>query len=182
MNISIIVAHSEKGNVIGKDGNIPWKIPSDLKNFSKITSGETVIMGRKTYESIPDKYRPLPNRRTIVLTTNNEWEDNGVDVAHNVQEAINLLDETEEAYVIGGEEIYRVFLPFSKLLYVSYVEVETDGDAFFPSIDKSNYKELFSHRFNINKDEYPYTLKVLESVNFSFNFDINDLKNRLNIV
>ena len=181
MNISIVVAHS-KENAIGVNNNIPWHIPSDLKNFKKITSAGIVIMGRKTFDSIPAKFKPLPKRRNIILTRNKDWKYDGVEVAHSIKEVINLIGD-EEAFAIGGEAIYKIFLPFSSFLYISYVEASIkDADAYFPEVSEENYPVIFLHRFDEDKDDHAYVLKVHKNSNFNNNFDDIDFKKKLNIV
>jgi dihydrofolate reductase len=181
LNISIVVAHS-KENAIGINNDIPWRIPSDLKNFKKITSGGIVIMGRKTFDSIPDKFKPLPNRRNIVLTRNEEWKYSGVEVAHSIKGVIDLIGD-DEAFVIGGEAIYKNFLPFSSFLYISYVETSVkDADAYFPKVPEEKFPIVFSHRFDEDNDDYPYTLNVHKNLNFNKNFEETTFKNKLNIV
>jgi dihydrofolate reductase len=156
MDISLMAAYDEN-RVIGVNNDIPWKIPSDLKNFKKFTSGHTVIMGRKTYDSIPDRFKPLPKRRNIVLTTNNEWKADGVEVAHNVQEAITICGKDEKVFVIGGEEVYRSFLPMADFLYISHVDVVVRGDAFFPEFDQDLFKINYAEVCKEEKDEFSYT-------------------------
>ena len=159
MNISMMVACDEN-NVIGVDNYIPWKIPSDLKNFKKYTSGKTVVMGRKTFESIPKKFRPLPKRRNIVLTTNKKWSEEGVEVAHNMQEAFKMFKPEEEVFIIGGEEIYSMFFPSAKTIYVSRVQTggRFVGDAYFPRIDEDEFEVESSEFIELEDDEFPYTL------------------------
>jgi len=180
MNINIIVAHSRE-NVIGVNNTIPWKLPSDLRNFKNITSGKIVVMGRKTFESIPDKFKPLPERRNVVLTRNRDWKYDGVEVVHTIQEAIKLVDD-DETFVIGGEAVYKTFLPFSTYLYISYVDVSVEGDAYFPALKEYSFPCVFSHNFNEKKDEFPYCLKVHKHMHFSNIFDETHFKNTINIV
>ena len=165
MNISMMVACDEN-NVIGVDNEIPWKIPSDLKNFKKYTSGHTVVMGRKTFESIPKKFRPLPKRRNIVLTTNPNWSEEGVEVAHNMQEAFKMFKPEEEVFVIGGEEVYRMFFPSAKTIYVSHVKTGGiyKGHAFFPKIDQDYYKVESSETIQVEKDQFPYDFTIYKKV------------------
>lgn len=180
MNINIVVAHS-KENVIGVNNTIPWKLPSDLKNFKKITSGKIVIMGRKTFESIPDKFKPLPKRRNVVLTRNKDWKYDGVEVVHTVQEAIKLIAD-DETFIIGGEAVYKSFIPFSTCLYISYVDVSLEGDAYFPVLREYNFPAVFSHSFDEEGDQYPYCLKVHRHINFPNIFDEMHFKSVINIV
>ncbi|MBZ5202619.1 dihydrofolate reductase [Planomicrobium chinense] len=127
--ISLMVAH-DPNRVIGKDNQLPWHIPEDLAYFKKHTIGKGIVMGRNTYESIG---RPLPKRRNIVVTRNPEYRADGIDVVHNLDEAIRLAKEQdEEVMVIGGEQIFRTILPQADRLYITLIKQEFDGDTFFP--------------------------------------------------
>lgn len=127
--ISLMVAH-DPNRVIGKDNQLPWHIPEDLAYFKKHTIGKGIVMGRNTYESIG---RPLPKRRNIVVTRNPEYRADGIDVVHNLDEAIRLAKEQhEEVMVIGGEQIFRTILPHADRLYITLIKQEFDGDTFFP--------------------------------------------------
>ena len=141
MSINIIVAASEN-NVIGRDGGLPWHLPEDLKRFKKLTLGHVVVMGNKTWESIPEKYRPLPGRKNIVLAR----EENYV-VPDNVQHFSSLdtaLDtyKDETVFIIGGGEIYRQTLDRADKVYLTRVHKKIDGDVFFPEIDLNIWKEI----------------------------------------
>lgn len=133
--INIIVAH-DHDLAIGKNGEIPWHLKGDFKNFKEVTMGHTVIMGRKTFDSIG---KPLPGRRNIVLTRDDDWHFDGVEVVHNYEE---LLEINEDVFILGGEQIYRYFLPFSKKLYVTYVYGNFKGDTFFPSYEDNKSLRL----------------------------------------
>ncbi len=129
--ISIIVAMAQNG-VIGDNNKLIWHIPDDLKRFKRITSYHTVVMGSKTYQSLPVK--PLPNRRHIVITRDYSKAFDGCIMAHSIEEAIEKMDANNENFVIGGGEIYRQFLPFSNRIYLTRVLKDFDGDTFFPEI------------------------------------------------
>ena len=124
-----IVAALSRNRVIGRDGGLPWHLPGDLRHFKELTSGGTVVMGRKTYESIPEKFRPLPNRRNLVLTRNG-FEAPGAEIRHDLQEAL----EEQDCFVIGGATIYAQALPFADRLYLTEIDAEIAGDAFFPEL------------------------------------------------
>ncbi len=138
--IALIVAKSTN-NCIGKNGTIPWNLPEDLAFFKKITTGHTVIMGRKTWESLPPKYRPLPNRKNIVITTQKEYVvPEGVDIMHNISEIPNLYPKTKR-FIIGGAQIYKETLAFADTLYITEVHMQVDHcDTFFPDIDMLPWK------------------------------------------
>lgn len=137
MKVSLIVAASEN-DVIGKDGEIPWKLPDDLKRFRELTKGRTIIMGRKTFESIG---RALPDRRNIVVTRR-DMTFPGCDVAHSVEEAISVAGD-RDVWVIGGGEIYKEAMPKADIIELTRVHtIIENGDAFFPKIDPNVWEEI----------------------------------------
>jgi dihydrofolate reductase len=153
--LSLIVAMSEKDRVIGLEGDLPWKLSADLKRFKKITTGHTVVMGRKTWESIPAKFRPLPNRKNIVLSRQKGYIDSvpeGVGVCKSLEEALQsyaavrqtaMADEWGDLFIIGGESVFAEALPHAGRLYLTVVDYEEDGDTFFP-VDPSEHFETVS--------------------------------------
>lgn len=142
--ISIIVAKSLNG-VIGKGGDLPWKLSDDLKHFAKLTKGHTVIMGRKTYESIVARLgHALPERRNIVITKQEGFKTPDCIVIQSISEAVKMLSENEEAFVIGGGEIYKQFLPLANKLYITAVSTICDGDTFFPTLDQNDWETVSS--------------------------------------
>ncbi len=126
--ISLIVAH-DKNRVIGYENKMPWHLPGELKYFKDTTMGKPMIMGRKTFESIG---RPLPGRRNIIVTRNNEYSVEGIEIANSIDEALELAGDVEEVMVIGGEEIFKLVLPVADRLYITHIEHEFEGDTFFP--------------------------------------------------
>jgi dihydrofolate reductase len=142
MFVSCIAAMA-KGNVIGSENNMPWHLPADLKHFKSITLSKPVIMGRKTFESIG---KPLPGRRNIIVTRNADWKFEGVDVVHSLKNALQLAgqagNDNQEIMVIGGGQIYREAMVVADRLYITEIDLETKGDAFFPEIDKSIWVEM----------------------------------------
>lgn len=137
--ISIIVAIAEN-LAIGKNNDLLWHISEDLKRFKQITTGHTVVMGKRTYESLP--FRPLKNRRNIVITDVAGEAFEGCETVYSVEEAIRLCDPSEESFIIGGASVYRQCLPLADRLYLTLVHKEFDGDVFFPEIDFSEWKEI----------------------------------------
>ncbi len=139
--ISIIVAVAENG-IIGNDGDMPWKLSGDLKRFKAITTGNPIIMGRKTFESIG---RPLPNRHNIVISRNKNHSPDGVIVVSSVSEAISVAQKwgkanaSSEVCILGGGEIYRQFLDLATLIYYTEVMANPEGDTSFPAIDKNTW-------------------------------------------
>ncbi len=142
---SLIVAIAEN-RVIGKDNDLIWHLPADMAYFKETTLGKPVIMGRKNYLSIPQKFRPLPKRPNIVVTRNKSFTDEGIDVCYSVEEAIELAKtkSEDEIFIIGGGEIYRYALE-NKLcdkLYITEIQQSFDGDTFFPELNKDEWTEI----------------------------------------
>lgn len=139
MYISLIVAAAQNG-VIGRDNQLIWRLPDDLKQFKHLTTGHPIIMGRKTFDSIG---KPLPNRTSIVITRSKEWSLEGVLVVNSVEEAVEAAQKTgtEEAFVIGGAEIYRLTLPIADKIYLTEVQADFEGDACFSIPDAENWQE-----------------------------------------
>ena len=135
-SFTIIVATDAKGG-IGINNTLPWRLPEDLAFFKKATSGHPIVMGRKTFESIG---RPLPNRRNIVVTRNPTWQHEGVEAVPTLAAAAALIGE-EQAFIIGGAQIYAETLPQAQRLLVTEIGKSFDCDAFFPAIDKSIWQE-----------------------------------------
>lgn len=134
--VFLVVAVATNG-VIGKDGALPWHLPADLRHFKALTTGKPMIMGRKTFESLPGL---LPGRRHIVLTRDTGWAEDGAEVARSPEEAIALANAPHIA-VIGGAEIYRQFLPHADRIEWTEVAAEPDGDTCFPAFDRGEWAE-----------------------------------------
>jgi dihydrofolate reductase len=134
-NLIIIAAISEN-NVIGIEGKLPWKIPEDMKHFKLLTSGSTVLMGRKTFESIG---KPLKERENIVLTQKDDYKKPGILVAHTMEEALAIATR-ENIYVIGGQEVYREALPIANRMELTRIHKTYNGDATFPKVDYSQWQ------------------------------------------
>lgn len=129
--LSIIVACSRDG-VIGRDGDLPWHLPSDLKRFKALTEGHAVIMGRRTWESLPERFRPLPGRRNVVLTRSADYEAPGAEVFPSLSAAVAAV--AGSGFVIGGGQVYDEALPLARRAYVTHVEADVEGDTFFPDL------------------------------------------------
>ena len=138
--LSIIVAKA-KNNIIGKDNKMIWHLPEDLKHFKELTIGHTIIMGRKTFQSLE---KPLPNRKHIIFSQNPDFKvnDENVEVVHSLLQIQDLIEGKEEAFVIGGAMIYNFLMPYVKKMYVTEIEKDFDGDTFFPSINSEVWKEV----------------------------------------
>jgi dihydrofolate reductase len=141
MPILSMIAALARNNVIGLDNTLPWHLPEDLKHFRAITLGKPVIMGRKTWDSLPPKFRPLPGRRNIVISRNRKLAIAGAEVVDSLAAALALLDTDAEGIVIGGAELYRLALPLADRLYLTRIDAEFAGDAFFPAIAPSEWIE-----------------------------------------
>jgi dihydrofolate reductase len=153
---SIIVAVS-KNNAIGKNNALLWNIPEDLKHFKEVTSGHTIIMGRKTFESIG---HPLPNRRNIVITRDDSYTHDGIEVFNSLIRALDACKYEDEVFIIGGGEIYKQALPLVDKLYVTHVEKEFEADTFFPKISPDEWTEISNEtHLDINP---PYRFTVYE--------------------
>ena len=161
MRLSIVVAMDDN-RLIGKDNKLPWHLPADLAYFKKITIGKSILMGRKTYDSIG---RPLPNRRNIVITRNTNIVIPGCEVVSNIEQALLITKDEPEVMVIGGASLCEQLLPDVSRLYITKIEGSFDGDVYFPDYDKADWHEVSreSHQSDsINKYEYQFI--VLERV------------------
>jgi dihydrofolate reductase len=136
MKLGLIYARARNG-VIGKDNAMPWHLPEDLAHFKATTLGCPVIMGRKTWDSLPPRFRPLPGRRNIVVTRDVHWHAEGADRAASLPEAIALCGDAPRAWVTGGAEIYRLALPLADTVVVTEIDLAVEGDTFAPALDAS---------------------------------------------
>jgi len=157
--ISLIVAASTN-NVIGFQGDLPWRLSNDLKRFKVLTMGKPIVMGRKTYESIG---RPLPGRQNIVVTRNPDYVAEGCDVVSSVDAAIQAAGDAEEIMIIGGSHIYEAFLPRADHIYLTRVQVDVEGDAFLPEFNSNDWQEtaVKKHSADVSND-YDVTFSILE--------------------
>jgi len=158
-NISIIVAIAENF-AIGKNNDLLFHLPNDLKRFRKITSGHTLLMGRNTLLSLPSW--PLPNRRHIVITDKKGDRFPGCEVVHSLEEALEKVKNESEAFVIGGGKVYRQFFPLAGKLYLTMVHQSFEADVFFPEIDFSQWKETAREDFYDEKNKFHYSYLDLE--------------------
>lgn len=159
--ISIIAALGHD-NVIGKDNDLLWHLSDDLKRFKQITLGHPVVMGRRTWESIPEKYRPLPGRANIVITRDATYTAPGALVAHTFSEALGVAraaQGAEEVFIIGGGELYKTALPEADRLYLTLVDDSTPGTVYFP--DYSDFTKVIAEESHA-ENGYSYTWKTLE--------------------
>ena len=152
----IIIVAIAKNHVIGRDGQLPWHLPSDLQHFKKTTMGCPLIMGRKTFDSIG---KPLPGRDNIVLTRDIDLQIPGCVVMHSVQDAIEYCRDQEKAFIIGGGDIFRLALPHTDTLIVTALEREVEGDVYFEPIDSNQFKLVDQKQYHV---EEPYRISFLK--------------------
>ena len=162
MIVSLIVA-TPTNLAIGKNNQLIWDLPKDMKFFMETTTGHPVIMGRKNYESIPEKYRPLKNRLNVIITRNKNYKADGCIVVNNILDSLKALSikNYEEVFVIGGGEIYKRFLENNLIdrMYITHIDESFDGDTFFPKVDYNKWdgKTIMNH----TKDkENPHNFRV----------------------
>lgn len=164
MIVSLIVA-ADENNAIGKDGSMPWHLPDELAYFRATTRGKPVVMGRKTWESLPAAYRPLPGRKNIVVSRQTDLSLEGAQVVQSIDDAIRAASiASDEVFIIGGQQLYELALPKADRLYLSRVHAEIDGaDAFFPVVDFQDWREV-EKREHPADDRHPYafTMQVFE--------------------
>jgi len=156
MTISMIAALARNGT-IGKANDLPWHLPDDMKFFMQTTKGHHVIMGRKNYESLPEKFRPLPNRTSIVVTRQRDYKAPGCTVVHHLEEGIKMAEKNEEQelFIIGGSEIYKLGMPFADKLYLTEIDADIEGDTFFPLYKKEDWHEI-SRQHHDADDRHQY--------------------------
>ena len=136
----VIIAAVAKNRVIGKDNTLIWNIPADMAHFKALTGGQTVIMGRKTWESLPPRFRPLPGRRNIVISRQADYAAPGAELADSLDAALQLAASAETAFVIGGEQIYRQAMTVADRLEITEVDLQPEGDAWFPEIPAAEWE------------------------------------------
>jgi dihydrofolate reductase len=165
MKVALIAAFAQN-LVVGINNSLPWHLPEDLKYFKRTTSGKAIIMGRKTYESIG---RPLPNRTNIVVTRNPDFKAEGVVTVMSLEagikhaENVNLINGIDEVMIIGGAAIYQASLPMADRLYLTHVHANVEGDAYFPTVNFDQWKEV--GREDFKKDEsnpYDYSFSIYD--------------------
>ncbi|MDR0234253.1 MAG: dihydrofolate reductase [Zoogloeaceae bacterium] len=145
LRLSLIAALARE-RVIGADNRLPWHLPEDLRRFRELTWGHCVLMGRKTWESLPEKFRPLPGRRNLVLSHQPDYVASGAERVSSIPAALEKLAgesaATEDLFVIGGEQVYRAALPFAERLLLTEIDLPVAGDAWFPAFSASEWREI----------------------------------------
>ncbi|MFC0469643.1 dihydrofolate reductase [Halalkalibacter kiskunsagensis] len=155
--ISFVVA-MDRNRLIGKENQLPWHLPADLAYFKKVTTGHTIVMGRKTYESIG---RPLPKRKNVVLTRSKDYEAEGCEVVHDIFEVLQMAKQEDECFVIGGTEVFKLFWDYVDRLYVTYIDENFDGDTFFPEIEAQNWNIVSVEKGMMDeKNRYPHEFRI----------------------
>lgn len=151
MSISYIVA-MDRNRVIGRENQLPWRLPADLKFFKNTTMGHTIVMGRKTYESIG---KPLPGRTNVIMTQNRDYEAPGCVIVHSIEELMDRYGD-EEVFVTGGSELFRLFMPYVDKMYITRIEHEFEGNTVFPEFDEQQWEITWSEQ-GIKDEKNPYT-------------------------
>ncbi|MDW8332288.1 MAG: dihydrofolate reductase [Cyclobacteriaceae bacterium] len=167
MTISLIAALT-RNRVIGRNNDLPWHLPDDMKYFMQTTKGHYVIMGRKNYESIPAKYRPLPDRSNVVVTRQAHFNAPGCIVVHSLSEGLEIAAKSgeHEVFIIGGAQIYREALPLAHRLYLTEIHIELDGDTFFPELNLSEWKEISrQHHPADNRHQFAFDFVIYDRTN-----------------
>lgn len=153
MTLSLVAAVA-RGGVIGQGGTIPWRLPEDMAHFRAVTMGHPVVMGRRTWDSLPDRFRPLPGRRNVVVTRNPNWRAEGAERAASLDEALMLVDGDARVFVIGGAEIYAAALPLADELVLTEIDLQVEGDVSFPPWDRDAFTEV-ERRPSMSRDGTP---------------------------
>lgn len=151
--VSLVAAMAEN-RVIGRDGSLPWRLPADMRHFVSLTRGKPVIMGRKSFDDIG---RPLPRRHNIVLTRDRAYTAAGCTVAHDTDAALAAAGDADEVMVIGGEQVYRLFLPQAGRIYLTIVHAEPEGDTFFPTFEDGGWR-LGEEAYRPADEDNPYAM------------------------
>ena len=155
MRLALLAAVA-RGGVIGRDSGIPWRLPEDMRRFRTLTMGHPVVMGRRTWESLPDQFRPLPGRGNVVVTRNSDWSAQGADRAGSIEDALRLLEGEATVFVIGGGEIYAAALPSADELLLTEIDAEIEGDTYFPDWDPDDFEEVARER-HVSSDGVGYS-------------------------
>lgn len=156
-----LIAACARGGVIGLENRLPWHLPEDMKFFRETTRGKPVIMGRKTWESLPDAFRPLPGRLNIVVSRNPDFHATGGTVVANLEAALAAAGDADIAFVIGGAELYRLTLPLADRLLLTEIDRDYTGDAFFPDFDRSVWREA-SRQSQVAESGLPFAFVSYE--------------------
>jgi len=160
VRVSVLAAVA-RGGVIGRDRTIPWRLPEDVARFKALTTGHSVVMGRRTWDSLPDRFRPLPGRRNVVVTRRPDWSAEGAERAGSLEEALGVLEGAPRVHVIGGAEVYAAALPLADELVLTEIDLEVAGDTFFPDWDRGAFEET-SREPRVSEDGTPFVFVTYE--------------------
>lgn len=161
MILSIIVAAAEN-NVIGRDNGLIWKLSADLKHFKALTTGHTIIMGRKTFESIG---RPLPNRRNVIISRNPAYRAEGCEVVESIDDALKLVEDENESFIVGGGTIYKALWDRAERIYLTRVHTRAEGDTFIPELETGRWELLGQENFPADdRNEFAYSFITYQRV------------------
>ena len=147
-----MIAAVAENNALGKDNQLVWHLPDDFKRFKQLTSGHHIIMGRKTFESFP---KPLPNRTHVIITSQKKYQQENCIVVHSIEEALLVVPQQDDVFIIGGGQIYELGMAFADVLEITKVHAVVEADAFFPVIDANNW-QLMQEEFHPKDDRHNF--------------------------
>lgn len=151
--------------LIGRDNDLPWRLPDDMRWFREKTMGKPCVMGRKTYDSLPDRFRPLPGRKNIVVTRNTGYQAPGAVVVQSLPEAMEEAGDVEEIMIVGGAELFRELMPVVGRLYLTKVHGEADGDVYFPEFNLDEWREVYREEHPEDDEHaYAFTWLILDRI------------------
>jgi dihydrofolate reductase len=157
--IAYVVAMDDN-RLIGRNNDLPWRLPDDMRWFREQTMGKPCIMGRKTYDSLPDRFRPLPGRLNVVVTRNADYQASGAVVVHSVENALQAAGDAEEVIIVGGADLFRRLMPVVDRLYLTQVHGTAEGDVFFPPFDQQSWREIYRQEHPAD-DRHPFAFTWL---------------------
>lgn len=164
-NILSIIVAIDGNNAIGKNNDLLTSLPKDMKRFKDKTINNIVVMGRKTFDSFPDKYKPLPNRDNIIITRDKDYKMLGCKVVYSIEECLEYLNEkyqSKEIFIIGGGDIYKQFINIVDKMYVTHIDnIFQDANIYFPEIDKNNWEEIFTEK-NLKDEQHKYNFNFVD--------------------
>jgi dihydrofolate reductase len=160
--LSLIVA-TDENKLIGNNNQLPWHLPADLAHFKNLTQNNIVVMGRKTYDSLPEQYRPLPNRKNVIISRNSNLKIANCEVFSSLETMIKAFEDKAKLMIIGGMSIYEQALPLVDKVYLTTIHHKFTGDAFFPKLDDNEWNEIESiYNEADDNNKYAYTFSILE--------------------
>ena len=154
MKVSLVAAVA-RGGVIGQANALPWRIPEDARRFRDVTMGHAVVMGRRTWDSLPERFRPLPGRRNVVVSRNPEWSADGAEGAGSLDDALRLLADAPHVFVVGGGELYAEALPLADELLLTEIDADFEGDTWFPEWEPAGFAEV-SREPHVSESGVPF--------------------------